>query len=274
MQLKPVAKKLMVADGVSSSLEFDNQLYSIFNQIISETKAKVYNHPGFWIIMKCFFTIIIVSSYIIVPIISLGLRKLWIWTYFYFSFLEKSISQVYYLRTLLQAYFVLILSIFGCKNQYSRRKKIDRFAFCQSYMMLSYYMHYQHWTGYLQKSGCEPILLSSYFHQIGKNAMYLLHMQCQKSRNIVKNRFKKLIDPPLCREIIKNRFGKLIDPALLFIKKIQAWTHDNFKEARSHPSYSIKLDAITVFDQLPMHKADELLRTKVKIPHCFHTQCK
>ena len=166
MQLKPVVKKLMVADGVSSFLESDNHLYSISNRIISETKTRVYNQPGFWIIMKCFFHITMVSSYIIGSILSLGSRELWIWTYFYFSFLEKPISQVYYLRTLLQAYFVLMLSTFGCKHQYSKRKKIDRFAFCQSYMMLSCCMHCQHWTGYLQKFGCEPILLSSYFHQM------------------------------------------------------------------------------------------------------------
>ena len=103
-------------------------------------------------------------------------------------------------------------------------------------------MHSRHWTGYLRKLGCEPTLLSDYFHQLGKNAMYLIHMQCEQSR-----------------DILKNRFGKIVDCHLPLIEQIRAWALQSIysgltwiaefqnisKEAQNH---LIKLDGFTIFD--------------------------
>ena len=108
-------------------------------------------------------------------------------------------------------------------------------------------MHFKHWTGYLRKLNCEPILLLHLVHRLGLNRILLLNYHIEVSRSIV------LWHLSGCSRSFSN---------------IIAWLRRFYGEL-FWPAFNINLDGITLFDDLPPESSKALLETPFNVGHCF-----
>ena len=139
--------------------------------------------------MRLVFHFVMMTSFIFQSCFENIYKELWIWVFFFCSFFGRVGCGTIYCWTSFQAYCLILISAYGSPTIQPQKNYKGRFGFCQSYMLLSYYMHFKHWTGYMRKLNCEPALLMNKIHRLGLNLILLFNYRCLKSRNILRDRY-------------------------------------------------------------------------------------
>ena len=222
---------------------------SMHGHIISLSRYKVRRDPGFEQIFRFIFHLVMVPRYFWDSITACAMQELKVWFFFGISLFEAPWAYLLYCIITLMSYSLLMLSSVDGKG-HSCKNKRRRIGYCESWMVLSEYMHFKCWTGYLTKINEEPILPCTNIHKLALKGIFMLSLACSHSQSIM---FKR-------KGILLERTRDLVELAENFRYRVERGEGLNHG---SYPEYSINLKDICNVNELSPEEAEVLLNAPI-----------